>query len=407
MPLFEYRALNEKGIASNGVMDADTPKAARDKLRAQRLFATDVRALDDAQTKAGKSILPAVVSGKRLNDVSNVTRQLAVLLNAGIPLAQAMQAIVEQAQNVKLQTVFRDVREQIVQGLPFADALSRHPGYFSDLYVNMVKAGEASGTVDQVLTRLADYIQSQTKLRNRISAALAYPTIMIIIGCLVVVFLMVAVVPKITELLEAQERALPAITEILIAVSSLLRGYWWAFLIGLIGAYAGWYMWSNSDSGKLQWHTMLLKIPVLGELMRRVAISRFAVTFSALLKSGIPALEALKITQSVVENKVLASVLKDVHGAILEGSDIATPIKKSKMFPPVVGYMMAIGEQSGRLEELLDRIAEAYDEEVELATQKFTSMLEPILIVLMALVVGFIVAAIMIPLLQLSQGVAG
>ncbi len=407
MPIFEYKALNDKGFSTSGIVDADSSREAREKLRKQRLYITTIKEIREEQRRRKKSLLPSFFKRKKLDELAMVTRQLSTLLNAGIPLAQALQALIEQVQNAQLNTVFRDIREQIVQGTTFADALAVHPVYFSPLYINVVKAGEASGTLDEVLHRLADYIQSQVRLRGKISAALAYPFVMLVIGILVVVFLMVKVVPKITELLKAQHQTLPVITRVLINVSGFFQKTWFLLPIIFIVLYLFWRSWLATKKGKRIWDRFLLKIPVVGELFRKVAVSRFAVTFSTLLKSGIPALEALKIVSKVVSNTVLTDTLDEVHEKILEGSDIATPLKKSGVFPPVVGYMMAVGEQSGRLEELLDRISEAYDEEIELATQKLTSMLEPVIVVIMAGGVGFIVASIMIPLLQISKGMGG
>ena len=403
MPIYEYRALNDRGDGSTGFIDADSPKEARDKLRRQKLFVTDISPVKEKERRRKKGFLPAFLAGRALDEVSTVTRQLATLLGAGIPLAQSLQAIIEQTQGGRLETVFRDIKEQVVQGVGFAEALQQHPFYFNNLFVSMVKAGEASGTLDDVLTRLSEYIQSQTRLRARISAAMAYPAMMLLIGTGVVIFLMVKVVPDITKLLIDQGKDLPWMTRMLVDISRFLQSWWWMIPIIALASWSAWRAWVATPAGKRAWDRFLISLPVFGDLFKKIAVSRFAVTFATLLKSGLPALESLRFVRDVVNNQVLADTLDQVHANILEGTDISTPIKRSGVFPPVVGYMMAIGEQSGRLEELLDRIAAAYDEEVEIATQKFTAMLEPILIVVMAGMVGFIVAAIMIPLLPISK----
>lgn len=405
MPIFEYKALNDKGAITTGVLDADSPKEARDKLRKQRLFVTDIASISEKERRQGRLMLPAIFGGSALAEVSTVTRQLATLLGAGIPLAQSLQAIIEQVQGQRIETAFRDIKEQVVQGLSFHEALGMHPRYFSPLYVNMVKAGEASGTLDEVLQRVAEYIASQTRLRAKISAAMAYPMVMILIAVGVVIFLLVQVVPQITEVLMQQGQTLPLITQILVDASDFVQNYWWVFPVIIVAVWGTWKTWVTTPKGKRAWDGMLLKAPLIGNLFRKVAVSRFAITFSTLLKSGLPAVESLRIVRTVVQNQVLAETVDNVIERIMEGTDISTPIKRSGVFPPVVGYMMAIGEQSGRLEDLLDRIAVAYDEEVEIATQKFTAVLEPILIVAMAGIVGFIVAAILLPLLKISSSV--
>ncbi len=405
MPIYEYQALNEKGATAKSLIDADSPREAREKLRRQRLFVTDLRPVSDGEKGSRGFSVPMPFTGVKSADVSSITRQLATLLAAGIPLAQALQALIEQVKGGRFEQIMRQVKDSVIQGIAFHEALARHPKAFSPLYVNMVKAGEASGTLDEVLSRLADYLQSQTRLRGRITAALAYPAIMVLVAFGVVTFLMVFIVPDIAGMLTDLGQELPPLTLLVIGISDSFVAYWWTIPFAVIGIYSLWKSWTSSEAGRRMWHKFLLVIPLFGDLFRKVAVSRFAMTFSTLLKSGLPALECLRIVRTVVQNQVLADTLEQVHGRILEGTDIATPMKKSGVFPPVVGYMIAIGEQSGQLEDLLDRIGTAYEEEVELATQKFTSMLEPALIVVMALVVAVIVLSVLLPMLQISQSV--
>ncbi len=328
---------------------------------------------------------------------------MATLLKAGIPLAEALRMVIEQSPDKKIESAFRDIREKITQGVPFADALLHHPAYFDDLYVNMVKAGEAAGNLDGVLNRLAEYLQRQAQIRNKVAAALAYPMVMMVIGVVIVIILMTFVVPKIMQVIEQSKQTLPLLTRILLAGSQFLVNYW----LLVVGAILGLALLHRALMRKKEYRygvdKFKLRVPIIGDLVRKAAVSRFAVSTSTLLKSGVPVLEALVIVKDIVGNEVMARVLDTVHDRIIEGTDIATPIKKSGVFPPVVGYMIAVGEQSGQLEEMLDRVAEAYDEEVEVTTEKVTSLLEPILIVFMAAVVGFIVLSIMQPILKISD----
>ncbi|MBX3460268.1 MAG: type II secretion system F family protein [Planctomycetes bacterium] len=339
-----------------------------------------------------------------LREVSAFTRQLATLIHSGIPLAQALTACIEQAESPGMSKTLRHLREQITQGTDFANALETCPGYFNSLYINMVRAGQASGRLDEVLSRIAEYLANQNKLRNKVINAMMYPIIMLTISVLVVAALMTFVVPKITEILIAQKIPLPLPTQILVTISAFMSTYWEILLKGpLVGMF---FLQGalQRDSFKLKWDTAKLKMPLVGDLLRKTAVSRFAITFAVLLRSGMPALEALRIVRKIVGNRALQEVIQGVHDSIIEGTDISTPIKKSGVFPPVVGYMIAVGEQTGELEQLLERVAVAYDEEVDISIQRMTGLIEPIMIVFMAVVVGGIVAAVIIPLLQMSTG---
>jgi len=405
MPVYDYKGLSPTGGSKTGIIDADSPREARIKLRAQNVMVTEITARAKAEKKdvGKKKVLDFSRSLKGKNEIPMFTRQLATLLKAGIPLAQAMTALIEQSGTPDLEAAFRDVRERLTQGNSFAEALAFHPHYFPDLYVNMVKAGEASGSLDRVLDRLADYLQRQASIKNKISAALAYPVVMGIVGLLIVVVLMVFVVPKIMEVVENSGQKIPLATQMLKSTADFIGAYWFwilAFFLGLVMVHR---LLMRGAEYRYKLDQFKLRLPVMGDLFRKSAVSRFAVSMSTLLKSGVPALEALRIVKDIVNNAVLARVLDHVQTRIVEGTDIATPIKKSGVFPPVVGYMISVGEQSGELENMLDQVAAAYDEEVEIQIQRVTSLLEPLMIVAMAIVVGFIVVAIMLPILKISD----
>jgi general secretion pathway protein F len=335
-------------------------------------------------------------------DLATFTRQFSTLLRSGIQLTDALNALVEQCVDPHLERVLRNVKEEITSGNNLAEAMAKHPRFFSDLYVNMVRAGEASGHLDVVLTRIADYLQKQASLKGKVLAAITYPAIMVIVGLAVVIFLMSYVVPRITQILKDRGQPLPFITEVLMTASDFTKAYWIYVLLAMV--IGGFFLKSliGTDAGRLKFDSMLLRLPIFGTLFSKQAISRFALTFSTLLKSGLPALDSLKIVALVVNNAKLTQVINNIHARIIEGADIATPIRKSKVFPPMVGYMVSVGEQSGQLEEILDRIAESYEEELDLTIQRLTSMIEPIIIILLAVVVGFIIAAVLLPLLDFS-----
>ena len=406
MPIFEYKAIDGESKVKKGIIDADTTRDARLKLKKERLFVTDIR---EAKAKKSGGIKIRGVTGvetpnkARTEQIAAVTRQMASLLQAGIPLAEALRMIIEQAPDKKIEGVFRDIREKVTQGMPFGDAVLQHPGYFTDLYSNMVKAGESSGALDKVLVRLAGFLQAQTRLKNKVGAALIYPMIMMGVGVIVVAVLMAFVVPRVTQLIKGKGQELPLPTRVLITCSDFLVNYWLLVLIGLLLGSIAVNLFLNSEKGGLAWDRFKLRLPVFGDLMRKQAMARFSITFATMLRSGVPALQAIDVTKSVLDNKVLQNALQEVHDRVVEGTDIATPMKMSGAFPPTISYMVGVGEQAGNLEEMLERIAGTYDEEVDLATQKLTSVIEPLIIVLLAMIVAGIVIAIVLPLLQLQR----
>ncbi len=412
MPVFEYRALTKSGKTTKGIVDADTAKAARAQLRTNNVHVTDIRALaarktkgkgDQANKKKKLQLDLTLERGLSTRDLATFTRQFSTLLRSGIQLADALRALVEQCEQRHFEQILRNVKEEITAGNSLAESLAKHPRYFSDLYVNMVRAGEASGNLDQVLEQLAAYIQKQASLKGKVAAAITYPAIMVVVGTFVVIFLMTWVVPRITQVLQDRNQPLPLVTETLVAISGFLVDYWWILIIGAASVFFFTKAVLATDAGRLKFDTGLLRFPIFGQLFAKQAISRFAMTFSTLLKSGLPALDALKIVSLVVNNARLTQVINDIHGRILEGADIATPIKRSKVFPPMVGYMVSVGEQSGQLEEILDRLSESYEEELDFAIQKVTASIEPMIIIALAVVVGFIIAAVLLPLLDFSN----
>ncbi len=405
MPVYDYKGRTPDGAPKTGIIDADSPREARIKLRAQNVFVTDMtqRKAAAKAVAAKRAILQFSRKARGRGEIPVYTRQLSTLLKSGIQLSQSLSALIEQCQISDLEAAFRDIREKVTGGLSFAEALAYHPEYFDDLYVNMVKAGEAAGNLDGVLDRLATYLQKQKSIRNKVSAALAYPMVMICVGVVIVIVLMTFVVPKIMKVVEQSRQTLPFMTLMLKSGADFLKAWWLLILAVILAAAITHRALMRRPDYRYFVDRTKLKIPVVGDLFRKSAVSRFAISLSTLLKSGVPVLEALTIVKDIVRNEVMAKVLDTVHDRIIEGTDIATPIKKSGVFPPVVGYMIAVGEQTGQLEDLLDRIAESYDEEVAVQTEKVTSLLEPIIIVCMALVVGFIVISIMLPILRISD----
>lgn len=414
MPIYEYKGYNPSGGTKAGIIDADTPREARSRLREQNVLVTELTLSEVSQQAAeAEGPIKRKSAWKRIFKVERrirgagslpvYTRQLATLLRSGIPLAQALSALIEQVEHKDIEAVLRDVREQVVRGKSFGDALALHPKLFDELFVNMVKAGEASGNLDTVLVRLADYRVRQARVQGRIKTALIYPAIMMTVGAGVVIFLVNFVVPKLVSIAKTRGQKLPWMTRMLDGVSTFLQDNLALILICMFTAWVVWkYVLLVRPPVRLWWDASKLKLPIVGTLFKKQIVSRFAVTMSTLLRSGVTVLESLGIVKNVLNNRLMQNVLEDVRTRILEGADIATPLKKSGVFPPVVGYMVAVGEQTGQLEEMLDRVAEAYEEEIDTSTQRALAVLEPTMIVLLAFIVGFIVISVMLPILSTS-----
>lgn len=405
MAVFEYRGiLVATGKPVKGVRDAENQKVLRAALRKDGVLLTVATEGKAAEAKAKNNIkLFAFLGRPSTNDIAVLTRQLATLIGAGIPLFESLNALIEQVENEQLKRALTEVREQVREGISFAKALEAHPTIFPPLYINMVRAGEASGTLQQVLERLTKFMESQAKLKGKVTSAMAYPILMAIIGMTLISVLMIAVVPNVTTIFASMDAALPWYTALLITVSDFAAGYWWLVIL-LIGTFVYFFRrWKNTPAGRLKWDNFVLKVPVFGKLILMLSIARFARTLATLLSSGVALLTAMDIVRNVLGNAALEKVVVDAIGSIREGQSIADPLKRSGRFPPIVTHMIAVGERSGQLEAMLESVSDAYDTEVETRVQILTSLLEPMMIVIMGGAVGFIAVAILMPLIQMSS----
>ncbi len=405
MAVYEYRGiLVASGKAAKGYKDADNVKALRGALRREGILLTEATEEAERKERAKKQInLLAPFQRPRTSDIAVMTRQLATLVRAGVPLVESIGALSEQAENEQLIRILTAVRETLNEGTSFAKSLALHNKVFPPLYINMVEAGEASGTLEAVLERLADFMENQARLKGKVAGALAYPVLMAIVGSILVGFLMVAVVPKVTAIFENLGQELPWYTKLLIFVSGILGSYWWLLLILLaIGSFA-FRRWKNTEQGRLKWDTFRLRVPLFGRLNLLVAVARFSRTLSTLLSSGVPLLSAMGIVKNVLENALLEQVITTAINSIREGESIAVPLKKSGEFPPMVTHMITVGERSGQLEQMLENVSRAYEADVEVRVQALTSLLEPMMIVIMGGLVGFITMAILMPLIQMND----
>ncbi|MGD9764258.1 MAG: type II secretion system inner membrane protein GspF [Candidatus Binatia bacterium] len=412
MPVYAYKGLNEKGRSVGGIVDADTPKNARLKLRKVGVYPTELNETRDQLPTAGASQgrlsglgidLSALFERITPQDLALITRQLATLVGAGLPLVDCLGALIDQVDNARQKRVLSQVRARVVEGGTLADALKQHPAVFNELYVNMVRAGEASGALDIVLIRLADYTERAAALRSKVRSALTYPVFMGIVSMGILFFLLSYVVPKMTRIFEETHAELPAVTVVLLTISDFLQSYWWAILAVVGAAIMAVRVSSRTPTGRLRLDRFTLRIPYFGKVLKKVALARFARTLSTLLLGGIPLLQALDIVKHVVSNMVLSNAIEDGRNSIREGHSVADPLKRSGLFPPLLVHMIAVGEKSGELEGMLARAADAYDNEVEAAVSALSSIMEPVLVIFMGGVVLFIVMAILLPIFQLNQ----
>ena len=409
MGVFEYKGLDGGGQAVAGIIAADSAKVARSRLRKQGIFPTDVSEQSDGGTRgSGLSVeidFAHYLSWISTKDISIMTTQMSKLIGAHVPMAEALGALVDQSEKEKLKVVLSKVKEQVNEGIPLADAMSEHPKVFDELYVQMVRAGEKSGALGPVLKRLAKFGDSQVKLQGQILSALAYPILMTIVGSLMMIALFVGVLPRVRSLFEQMggEENLPLITKIVFFIGDAMVGWGWTF--PFIIALCVWLFrrWVKTESGRARWDRVLLKAPLFGKLNRMVAVARFCRTLSTLLISGVPILQALGIVEKIVGNVHLAGAIAGASANIREGQSIAVPLKQSGEFPPLVTHMIAIGERTGELEPMLNSVADAYEDEVEATMAAVTSLMAPLMIMLMGGVLFFFALGLLLPMMNLSS----
>jgi general secretion pathway protein F len=334
-----------------------------------------------------------------------MTRQLAVLLRAGMPLVEALSALIEQTSKPRLRAVVYDIRDRVNSGKSLGDALAMHPRIFSPLYTNMVRAGEAGGALEAILFRLAEILEHQAKVRSQLMSSLAYPMFMAVFAISVIVFLMVVIVPRITLIFQKQKAELPAITKALINTSHFIAHYWY-FLVGaVVLVYMLWRMWVSREEGRLTWDRLKLRFPLYGTLHLKLVCARFARTLGTMLHSGLNMLPALDVVNSVLGNRYIQQQMEEVKAGVRRGRDLAVPLKETGLFPPMMIHMIELGQRSGELEDMLIRVAENYDDEVKQTVDAMVGLLEPVIIIIMGIFVGFLVLAILLPILTMSSNV--
>ncbi|MSP71609.1 MAG: type II secretion system protein GspF [Myxococcales bacterium] len=405
MPSFDFKGLDKAGKDISGVRDADNEKSLRTMLKRDGIFLTSI----GKGSKKGGGVLATEVDVaayfERISpsDLAIFTRQLATLTKAGIPLVECIGAVADQVEKPKLRKIIGELKQDVIEGSSLAAAIGKHPEVFSPIFTNMIRAGEASGTLDRVLTQLAEFTEASVKLRNKVFSAMMYPALMVGAGGLLLVGMFVYVIPQITQIFEDTGQELPFLTRLLIGISHAMRDYWWVCMLCAGLSIWGFRKWKRSKKGAVAWDQRKLGFPIIGKLILMIAIARFTKTLATLLRSGVPLLTALEITKNVMENLVLDRVVDEARVAVKEGASLAEPLKRSGRFPPIVTHMVAIGERSGALEEMLTVVSEAYESQVDNRISTMTSLLEPIMIMCMGITIAIIVFAVLMPILQLND----
>lgn len=406
MPAYAYTGLTKAGKAVKGIENADNVAALKQNLKRIGIFLTAVT--ETAQQSPGHSSgreidLSALFDRISQKTIARNTRLLATLLCAGVTLPESLQALTEQVESQRFKRILSDIANKVNEGSSLADALSRYPDLFLPLYLNMVRAGEASGSLETVLLRIADFMDQQEELKGKVTSAMIYPAIMTVLSGGIVIMLMVNVVPQITEMFDGMNAELPWNTKFLIWLSNLLASWWFLIAVGIGVLVWLFRRWRATEIGRATFDTVVLKLPIIGDMARKLSVARFARTLATMLASGVQLLQALDIVRSLLGNWVLEKVVATARDNIREGEGIAPALKRSGQFPALVTHMIAVGERSGQLEQMLTDVANAYDREVNIALTRMTAMLEPLMIVAMGGSVGFIVFSIMQPIMMLNQ----
>ena len=405
MPVFEYTALDAKGKTISGIVDADGAQLARQKLRSSGIFPVSIKESHKAVAKKSTKAfaLTRRFARVRPSEIAMMTRQLATLIGAGFPLVSALDALVPQTKSHGFKRILAHIKDLIVEGNSFAQALTTYTGTFSALYINMVRAGETSGTLEIVLERLADLTEKQQALKNRIQTALAYPLFMLVIGSLVLFILLTYIVPTITGIFADMNQVLPTPTRILILVSDFLKSYWWTLLIVLGAIIVIYQRVKKTEKGRFWIDKSILRMPGAGLLARKLAVARFSRTLGSLLENGVSMLIALEIVKNIAGNVLMAKSVENAAQEVGKGQGLGAALAESHTFPQLSIQMIQVGEQSGELENMLNKIADVFETEVETTIMRMTTYLEPVMILVMGTLVGFIVLSICLPIFEMNQ----
>ena len=399
---FEYRARDRSGGIHAGVMEGSSSAAVASALREKGYVPLRV---DEKRSSAldRELSIPGFKKKVKAKEVAIFSRQLATMVNSGLTLIRSLTILEEQTENPIFREKISQIRQQVEQGSSLSSALEHHSDTFNHLYVSMIRAGEVGGALDETLVRLADTLESTVRLRSQVKSAMAYPVVVLSLIILIVSGMLLFVVPIFEKMYDDLGGTLPLPTQLLINVSSFLTTFWWVFA-GIVAGFIYWFRrWKRSEDGKLTWDRLKLRAPVFGKLVQKVAISRFARTFSVLSRTGVPVLQALDIVAVTAGNALVGEAVKDVQASVKRGESLAGPLGRHEVFPPMVTHMMAVGEETGALDTMLSKVADFYDSEVDASVSALTSLIEPLLIVVMGVAVGGILIALYLPMFNIAN----
>lgn len=427
MPKFSYVAMDQKGKEQKGTIEVASQNEAIGRVKEMGLFPTRIVEVDkvkEAPQKKGKAAgksagkkgglnvniniqIPGLSGRVKSKVLTTFTRQLATLVDAGLPLLRGLRVLEKQERNPTLKSILGDLALSIEGGSTFSEALAQHPKVFNRLFVNMVKAGELGGVLEVVLTRLAEFMEKAQKIKGKVIAAMFYPVAVLVVAVGILILLMVKVVPQFKTVFEGMSMQLPGFTVFVLGVSEIVKNNILGTLGALFGVWLLFFLFTRTKFGRRVWDKVKLKMPVIGQVVSKVAISRFTRTLGTLISSGVPILQALTIVKETSGNVIISNAINSVHESVKEGETITAPLEASGVFPPMVISMVDVGEQTGALPEMLLKIADNYDEEVDNAVAAMTSLLEPVMIIFLAVVVGSIVIAMFLPLIEMMNQVGG
>lgn len=403
MALFDYKALNPQGRTEKGFIEAENVKAARIKLKKRGLAVTAIQEKTAASAQKSGGGLPFMGSRVGARPLALLTRQLASLVKANIPLVEALNAVVEQTDQVRLKVAIEQVKQDVNEGTSLAKALAKHGDIFDITYINMVEAGESSGTLSLVLVRLADLKEAQLRLRGKVVSGMTYPVLIMIVGGVLVIAVFTFLIPKLTKIFDSMNKAIPPQTQFMMAISDLLTGYWYALGAGAFALFQLWRRWVKTPAGRLKWDGFKLRVPYFGTLFRMIAVTRFANTMGTLLESSVPIMTAMSISKNLTGNVLIANAIDRARENIKEGQSIAEPLKRSGEFPPLVIHMISVGERTGELPSMLKNVSETFEEQVTARITGLVNIIEPAMIVVMGGFVAFIFFAIFVPLMEIGN----
>ncbi len=400
---YRYRAKKLSGEVIEGVLEADNQRLVISKLQQMQVFPISVK--EQGGSGFGQELNLNSLRRVSARDVTTFSRQLCDLLKAGLPLVRCLDVITQQTSNPKMVEVVKAVSSDVHGGTTIADAMAKHPRVFPPLYSSMVRAGEVGGMLDAVMERLAQFLEAEQETRSKIISAMTYPAFMVMVCVFVMIILFTVVVPNFMVMFEESEIELPISTFILLEFSEFIRDWWWIMVLGIVGGIVMLRQYISTDAGRIQFDRFKLSLPLVGDLIRKREIAKFARTLGTLLGNGVQILKALAITEEVITNRILKEDIKGFADNIKEGAKLSTRMSESPLFPPVAVNMVAVGEETGNLETTLQRVADAFESETDRVIKTLTTIIEPVMIVFMALVVGFIVFAMIMPIFQISQSI--